>query len=126
MKDYPKTDAGDRYILLTDNALETVQLIEACSGDGEYLFEERGKRIRSHAFRRKLMRICEKLCVEYKSNHKIRKTYGTMLLDNHVDDSIVAEQMGHTDVATTRKYYYFCNKAENKKREQICLAIGNV
>lgn len=126
VKDYPKTDAGDRYILLTDNALETVQLIEACSGDGEYLFEERGKRIRSHAFRRKLMRICEKLCVEYKSNHKIRKTYGTMLLDNHVDDSIVAEQMGHTDVATTRKYYYFCNKAENKKREQICLAIGNV
>lgn len=126
VKDYPKTDAGDRYILLTDNALETVQLIEACSGDDEYLFEERGKRIRSHAFRRKLMRICEKLCVEYKSNHKIRKTYGTMLLDNHVDDSIVAEQMGHTDVATTRKYYYFCNKAENKKREQICLAIGNV
>ena len=72
----------------------------------------------------KLKQICEKLDIEYKSNHKIRKTYGTMLIDGGVDDSLVAEQMGHTDVATTRKYYYFSNKSEEKKRDQISKAIS--
>ena len=74
--------------------------------------------------RRKLMRCCEKAGVQYKSNHKIRKTYGTMLIDGGVDDSIVAEQMGHTDISTTRKYYYFSNKSEEKKREQIIRAMN--
>ena len=47
-----------------------------------------------------------------------------MLLDGGVDDSLVAEQMGHTDVETTRKYYYFSNKDDDKKRSQIAKAIS--
>ena len=47
-----------------------------------------------------------------------------MLLDGGVDDSLVAEQMGHTDVSTTRKYYYFSTKDEEKKRSQIANAIS--
>lgn len=37
--------------------------------------------------------------------HKIRKTYGTTLIDNNVDDALVAEMMGHKDISTTKKYY---------------------
>ena len=88
------------------------------------MFSEKGKRIRSNGMRRKLERCCEKIGVQYRSNHKIRKTYGTMLIDGGVDDSIVAEQMGHADISTTRKYYYFSNKSEEKKREQIIRAIN--
>ena len=72
------------------------------------------------------MRICKELDVDYKSNHKIRKTYGTMLLDSDVDESIIAEQMGHEDITTTSKYYYFSNKVEDKKREQVTKAIGMI
>ena len=56
--------------------------------------------------------------------HKIRATYGTTLIDNDVDDSFVIEQMGHSDIKCTRQYYYFSNKSEAKKIEQIDNAIG--
>ena len=123
VRDFPKSDAGNRYLIINDKAQETINKILALNPNGEYLFEVNRKRIRSHGFRRKLMRVCEELKIDYKSNHKIRKTYGTMLIDNNVDDSIVAEQMGHTDIATTQKYYYFSNKSEAKRREQISKAI---
>lgn len=124
VKDFPKSNSGNRYIVLTEKACETINMILKLNPDGEYLFMENGKRICSHAFRRKLMRICKELDIEYRSNHKIRKTYGTMLIDNNVDESIVAEQMGHADITTTKKYYYFSNKGEENKREQILYAIG--
>ena len=126
VKDFPKSDAGDRYIILSDNAKETVNMILAISDTGDFLFMENGKRIRSNAFRRKLMCVCKELNIEYRSNHKIRKTYGTMLIDRNVDESIVAEQMGHADISTTKRYYYFSNKGEEKKREQINRAIGMI
>ena len=124
VQDFPKSEAGDRYIIISESAMETIQNVLRIRSDGEFLFSENGKRVRSNGMRRKLMRCCEKIGVQYKSNHKIRKTYGTMLIDGGVDDSIVAEQMGHTDISTTRKYYYFSNKSEDKKREQILRAMN--
>ncbi len=56
--------------------------------------------------------------------HKIRKTYGTTLLDSDVDEKFVMEQMGHTDIATTKKYYYFSNKSTENKVKQINSAIS--
>lgn len=35
-----------------------------------------------------------------------------------------SEQMGHSDIATTRKLYYFCNKSEKTKIAQINNAIN--
>lgn len=124
IQDFPKSEAGERYVILNENAMVTLEKILKVSSNEEYLFMKQGKRIRSNSFRRKLSLVCEHLDIEYKSNHKIRKTYGTMLLDGGVDDSLVAEQMGHTDVETTRKYYYFSNKDDDKKRSQIAKAIS--
>ena len=58
-----------------------------------------------------------------RSTHKARKTYGTTLLDAKVDDSIVTEMMGHSDVSTTRKYYYVNNKSQERKSRQINEAL---
>ena len=124
VQDFPKSDAGDRYVIIYENAMVTLEKILKIRSNGEFLFTTQGKQIRSNGFRRKLHRVCNHLDIEYKSNHKIRKTYGTMLLDGGVDDSLVAEQMGHTDVSTTRKYYYFSTKDEEKKRSQIANAIS--
>lgn len=124
VQDFPKSSAGDRYIMINSNAVNTINYINKVRGTGEYLFTENGKRIRSSCFRRKLGVICKKLEIDYKSNHKIRATYGTMLIDGKVDDSIVAEQMGHINIETTRKYYYYSNKGEERRREQVNAAIS--
>lgn len=66
---------------------------------------------------------CDALEIERRSKHKIRKTYGTALLDANVEDSLVMSQMGHSDITTTRKYYYYSRRNAEHKREQIMNAI---
>lgn len=124
VKDFPKTDAGDRYLTFPETAVATLKAIWKLNPQGEYLFEANGKRIRGNAFNRKLDRVCDALNLNRRSMHKIRKTYATTLLNYNVDESIIAEQMGHKDIATTLGYYYFSNKNEARKREQINRAIS--
>lgn len=120
---YPKTEAGIRNIIVGDEAMKIIARIRKINPFGEYLFMYNGKRIRGHAFNKKLGRVCKAMNINKRTMHKIRKTYGTTLLDNDVDDALVAEQMGHKDVATTRKYYYYSNKSDKTKIEQINKAL---
>lgn len=124
VRDYPKSDAGDRYLIIPEGALDTIDEIIKINPNGKYLFSDEGKRVRSNAFNRKLDRICEELKIPLRSMHKIRKTYGTTLIDQNVDESLVAEQMGHKDISTTKKYYYFSNKGNKAKTEQINRALS--
>lgn len=119
VRDFPKTDAGNRYIITNESAMDTIQKIYELNPNGEYLFQNGNRRILSNYFGKELKAICEKLNLNPRSMHKIRKTYATTLLDSDVDDSIVAEMMGHADITTTRKIYYLSNKSNESKREQI-------
>ena len=92
--------------------------------NGEYLFENHGKRIRGNTFNKRLSTICDKLDIPRRSMHKIRKTYATTLIDKKVSESFIQEQMGHSDITTTRKLYYFSNEFEEEKYKQIEEAIS--
>ena len=124
VKEYPKSSAGDRYVVCTDNARETIREILAINKDGEYLFEENGKRICESSFANAITWMCKSLHIPNRSMHKIRKTYGTSLIDAGVDESVIIEQMGHSDIHCTKQYYYFSNKNRDKKRDQIQKAIN--
>jgi integrase len=123
VSELPKTDAGYREIIIPPSAEWTIQKILELNPDGEFLFMEDGKRIRENTYNKRLNLICEKLNLAHRTTHKIRKTYGTTLLDCDVNDSFVAEQMGHTDISTTRKLYYYSNKNYQTKISQINKAI---
>lgn len=69
--------------------------------------------------RMRLKRICKKRNIYHKSSHKIRKTYGTILLDNHIDNKLIMSQMGHTDIACTENHYHRNRKSLDKKSEII-------
>lgn len=124
VKEYPKSSAGDRYVFCTDNAKSTIEKIMNMNPGGKYLFENDGKRICESSFANTINWMCKKLDIPVRSMHKIRKTYGTTLIDGGVDESIIVEQMGHSDIHCTKQYYYFSNKNREKKREQISNAIN--
>ena len=124
VKDSSKTDTGNRIIILPEKAKWTLDTILELNPHGEYLFMNRGKRIRENTFNKRLSSICEELRIEHRSSHKIRKTYGTTLLDCGVNESTVSEQLGHSDIGTTRKYYYFSNKNIETKTRQINNAVN--
>ena len=123
-KSLQKTDAGNRMLYFSTTVKWTLMQIQKLNPHGEFLFMNNGKRIRENTFNKRLSSICDILKINHRSTHKIRKTYGTTLLDNKVDDSTVAEQMGHSDIATTRKLYYFSNKSRETKIKQINEAIN--
>lgn len=123
VRDFPKTEAGDRHLIIPASALQIIDRILELNKHDEYLFSENNKRIRSNAFNRRLARVCDDLHIKHRSMHKIRKTYGTTLLNANVDESTVAEQMGHTDISTTKRFYYRSNRSDNTKYEQINKAL---
>ena len=117
--EYAKTDAGDRYIILTPNAMETITEIRKLNQTGEFMMQKGGRRFWTNTFNDRIYKACLGCGIQKKSMHKIRKTYGTTLIDGNVDDGLIAEQMGHADINTTRKYYYYSNKNAKHNREQI-------
>lgn len=120
VKEHPKTSAGCRDLIISSSALKTAQAAMKLNPNGIYLFEHNGKRIRGNTFNKRLSTICEKLDIPHRTMHKIRKTYGTILLDSdQMTDAFVASQMGHSDVACTRRYYYFSNRSMKKNKMQI-------
>ena len=125
VRDFPKTDAGFRTIIMSKEASTTIQKIYFLRNkNDEYLFSKDGNRIKSRNFGWHLRNVCRELDIPFRSMHKIRATYGTTLIDNNVDDSFVVEQMGHSDIKCTRQYYYFSNKSMAQKIAQIDNAIN--
>lgn len=122
VREFPKTDAGVRYIILTDKAIEIIQRIMAIQHHTEWLLEKDGKRIRGQMYSLHLYRICDRLHIGRRSIHKIRKTYITNLLDAEVDESLIMEQVGHANIDTTQRYYYFSNRKNESKLEQLSKA----
>lgn len=122
VRDFPKTEAGIRDVIIPDNALWIIKRIRSINPFGEYLFETNGARIRTYVFNNRIKTVCKKVNVKPKSPHKIRKTYGTILIDSGVDESLLLSQMGHTDIRTTKGHYY----KNRKTLEGKITSINNV
>ena len=121
VKDFPKSEAGVRYAIIPEKYKWILDDILRINPNGDFLFEkENGNRIRTYEFRRRLYNVCDKCKMEKrKSPHKIRKTYGTILLDGHVRESTILETMGHTDISMTKGHYYFDRTNIEEKRAEL-------
>lgn len=122
VKDFPKSEAGLRFAILPERYKWILDDILEKNPDGEYLFEKNGKRIKTYSFRRRLRYICDsKIHMKAKSPHKIRKTYGSILLDGKVRESTIIDAMGHTDINCTKGHYYFDRTNIEDKRKELDL-----
>lgn len=122
-QELPKTDAGYREVILTEEAIKIIKKIRSINPFGEWVFARNGKRVKAQAFSRRLYVICNNLGVIRKSMHKARTTYGTKLIDAKVPDSVIIDQMGHSDIETTRRYYYKLNKSDKEIAKAINEAL---
>ena len=62
-------------------------------------------------------RICDKIKIYRKSPNKIRKTYGSILLDNHIDERLIIGQMGHTNILCTEQHYHRNRRGIERKQD---------
>lgn len=119
VRNFPKTEAGIRNVIIPDNAIWIIKEIRKINPFGKYVFEREGERIKTYQFSQKLETICRRTGIKVKSLNKIRKTYGTILIDANVDESLVISQMGHTNIKTTKTYYYKNRRNEKEMAEII-------
>ena len=115
IKEYPKTKAGIREIVIPTSYSWLLKELSNKSKGHEFVFEENGKRLTTLLIRKRIYSICKKVGVYKKSPHKIRATYDTILLDNGVDKRTVKDQMGHSDIAVSEKNYHRNRKSIKNK-----------
>lgn len=124
IKEYPKTKAGIREIVIPTSYSWLLKELSNKSKGHEFVFEEDGKRLTTLLIRKRIYSICKKLGVYKKSPHKIRATYDTILLDNGVDKRTVKDQMGHSDISVSEKSYHR-NRKSIKNKAVIIDAIAD-
>lgn len=118
VSEYPKTPAGVRRVIVPDSYKWLLDRLRDVKTD--YIFiGMHGKRMHTNQLRKRLYQICKKLDMPVRSPHKLRKTYGTILLDNHVDSKVIERQMGHVDISTTELHYHRDRKRTQQKRDII-------
>lgn len=123
VQDLAKTPAGCRKVFITEEGENVLRNIRRMNPFGEYIFLKDGKRMHAACFSRRIARICKNLNILERTMHKARATYGTTLCDAQIPKSIIISQMGHTDIRTTEKYYYFDNKCDLEKRKYVNYAL---
>lgn len=122
----PNTKGRDGYrkVILSDKALEIAHQIHQINPNGKYMFmNSHGERIKGKAFSFSLIRLCNTLGLTPRSLHKARKTYASNLLRNNVDEKLIIRQMGHTNIETTRDYYYYDNHSVEEAKQVLKYAI---
>ena len=117
VKDFPKTQAGFRTVVVPEDYIWVIKRLKVTNPFSEYIFLKGGKRIHTPSPRMRLRRICARLEIYPKSPHKIRKTYGSILLDNHLDNQLIIGQMGHTNILCTENHYHRNRRGIDKKKE---------
>lgn len=123
-KDYPKTVESMNGIELNDSAIEVLNWIRKQNMkngiSSEYIFyEEEFGRLKICHFERTLRRLCKETEIPYKSLHKLRKTYSSILFANDVDKKTIQSQMRHRSFKTTEAHYLFSTRSREYVREQI-------
>ena len=119
VKEFPKTEAGVRSAIIPADFTWLADRLKLLNPFDEYVFTDNGKRLTTNTIRRRLTRLCQKLNIYAKSPHKIRKTYGSILIDNNLDARLITDLMGHTNISTTEQHYHRNRKTMIKKAQII-------
>lgn len=118
IKDFPKSEAGVRTVIIPKTYSWVSNKLRIFNPFGEYIFVEDGdRRLTANCMRRRMERVCDKLGIVRKSPHKARKTYGSILLDNGIDNKLITDLMGHTDILCTEGHYHRNRKTIERKSE---------
>ena len=120
VKEFPKSEAGVRTVVIPEDYAWLCSKIRLLNPFGEYIFvEDSGKRMTTNCIRRRQEKNCKKLGLYRKFPHKIRKNYGTILLDHNVDNRLIMEQTGHTDIFCTENHYHRNRRSLDAKSQII-------
>ena len=96
----PKTAAGTRKIILTDNLVE--KLIKGMPN--AYVFTYDGNLMTLYTYDKHWKEYLEKTGLNFTA-HQLRHTFATMLFEANISEKDAQKLMGHADITTTQNIY---------------------
>ena len=128
LDEHTKTQKGTREVPLVKPAIDLLERMRKINPDGVYIFEdEEHRRITSENLRKRLVTVCKKIGIRYRSPHRIRKTFITILLDGGMSPTLVSDIVGHKNPTTTLQYYKYrraSNQTILEKYDPVFTEIG--
>lgn len=126
IRNNPKTEAGVRKVAISEKLRPSLNELRKISLGNEFLFfDAKTEKVKTiHSIDAHLYRVCERIGIRKRSMHVLRKTYATRLINAGVDESVIINQMGHTEIETTKKYYYYNDKLIDQIADKINEAIN--
>lgn len=119
----------DRQVLLTDAALELIEVARAYQEEhgckGEYIFSTTDKALSYAETNILLRKYCKRLGILFRSSHKSRKTYISSLIDAGININTVRSYAGHADERTTYFNYCFDRAPDTEKKMLLEKALAN-
>ena len=110
----------DRAVLLTDAALELIEVARAYQEEhgykGEYIFSTTEDALSYAETNILLKKYCKRLGILYRSSHKSRKTYISSLIDAGININTIRSYAGHADERTTYFNYCFDRAPDTEKK----------
>lgn len=126
--EHPKTDCGDRQILLTSTAkklIQTAQERQAELGiDSEYIFSIDGRPLTERCIATLYTKYCKRMGTIHKSSHTSRRTFISALIDEKVSINTVRATAGHSSERTTLRNYVFDRSTEAEKLQKFENALA--
>lgn len=123
---YLKSKSGSRQVYLNHIAKELISDIRKISlkngyqDDGFMFIASRSKkRGTSRTLTKYLESLCKYANVNNKSNHKIRKTFISTLIEKKINIDTVREQAGHSSEKTTLRSYCFDTNVKKVKENAL-------
>lgn len=122
--EYTKSEDGFRDIYLTTAAKKIIEFAKYMNEvNGEYceegyIFVHNHKNINHYSIQAMILRGCNKVNMEVKTSHKIRKTYISTLIDSGLNIDAIRRFAGHSDERTTYGNYCY-NRMTDQQTEEI-------
>lgn len=122
--EYTKSEDGFRDIYLTETARKIIELARHMNMvNGEYseegyIFVRKHKNINHYSIQAMILRGCNRVNMDVKTSHKIRKTYISTLIDSGLNIDAVRRFAGHSDERTTYGNYCY-NRLTDRQTEEV-------
>ena len=123
IKESPKSDSY-RIIDIPQKAQEIIDKVYEMYPNNEFLFMNDGKIIPEQRFNYYLKKACREVGIPERSTHKIRKTYGSNLLEKNVGEAVVQRQLGHKQISTTHNFYHYDITDDDERKNIIENAVS--
>ena len=105
LEDRTKTKSGQRIISITDSLCEFLKELKVKSNSNKVFANSKNNYDSPMNYRKKWIRLCAELNIEYKNIHALRHTWATLTISAGANIKVVSQMLGHKDVAITMNTY---------------------